>query len=61
MQINPKMADALYQLGLVYARLKLTEESKATLAKFKALNVSLEKQKVDDRREIVRRLANTKF
>ncbi len=60
-QINPKMADALYQLGLVYARLKLTEESKATLGKFKELNVSLEKQKTDDRREIVRRLANTKF
>ncbi len=60
-ELNPKMADALYQLGLVYARLKLTEESKATLAKFKELNVSLEKQKEEDRREIVRRLANTKF
>ncbi len=60
-QINPKMADALYQLGLVYARLKRSEESKATLAKFKELNVSLEKQNEDDRREIVRRLANTKF
>lgn len=60
-RLNPKMADALYQLGLVYARLKLTEESKATLAKFKELNVSLEKQNADERREIVRRLANTKF
>ncbi len=60
-ELNPKMADALYQLGLVYARLKLTAESKATLAKFKELNVSLEKQKEEDRREIVRRLANTKF
>ncbi len=60
-ELEPEMTDALYQLGLVYARLKLTEESKATLAKFKQLNVSLEKQNDDDRREIVRRLANTKF
>lgn len=60
-RLNPKMVDALYQLGLVYSRLKLTDESKATLAKFKELNVSLEKQNEDDRREMVRRLANTKF
>ena len=59
--LDPKSADALYQLGLVYARLKRTDESKATLAKFKELNVSVEKQKDDDRRDIVRRLANTKF
>ena len=60
-QLEPKTADALYQLGLVYARLKRNDESKATLTKFKELNVSLEKQREDDRREIVRRLADTKF
>ena len=60
-KLDSKMTDALYQLGLVYARLKLTEESKATLAKFKELSGSLEKQNEEDRREIVRRLANTKF
>lgn len=60
-EIAPQTADALYQLGLVYARLKRAEESRTTLAKFKELNVSLEKQKEDERRLIVRRLANTKF
>lgn len=60
-EIEPQMADALYQLGLVYARLKRAEESKAIFAKFKELNVSLDKQKEESRREIVRRLANTKF
>lgn len=59
--LEPTMADALYQLGLVYARLKLNEQSKATLARFKELNVSQEKQKEADRREIVKRLADTKF
>ena len=60
-KIDPKIADALYQLSLVYARLKMNDESKAALAKFKELNISQEKQENDDRREIVRRLANTKF
>lgn len=61
LKADSQMADALYQLGLVYARLKMPDESKATLAKFKELNVSSAKQADDERREIVRRLANTKF
>lgn len=59
--LEPDYADALYQLGLAYAKLKKNDESKQTMAKFKRLTDDQKEQKENDRRELVRRFADTKF
>ena len=60
-QLEPTRADTLYQLGRVYARLKRADESKIVLAKFKELNDQQKEQRETTRRDLVRRLANTRF
>ncbi|HEX8500003.1 MAG TPA: tetratricopeptide repeat protein [Pyrinomonadaceae bacterium] len=58
---NPELAQAQYQLGLVYRRLKRNAEAESALAKFKRLS-DLEQQQVEaGRQDVVRRLANVRF
>lgn len=58
---SPDLAEAHYQYGRVLARLKRTQESVAEFDVYKKLNETQTAQKETDRRELVRRLANTKF
>jgi tetratricopeptide (TPR) repeat protein len=60
-KLDEKVAEAYYHLGLVYSRLKRTEESRATMAKFKQLNETQKEQALKDRKEIINRLASVLF
>ena len=57
----PDSAEAFYQFGRALARLKRTDESKTAFAQYKKLNESQSAEKENDRRELVRRLANVQF
>jgi tetratricopeptide (TPR) repeat protein len=59
--LDPNSAETHYQLGRVYTRLKRTAEAQAALATFKRLNEGQKEQAQNDRKEIVRRLANVHF
>jgi Flp pilus assembly protein TadD len=59
--IDPNLAEAYYQLGRVYGRLKRTSEAEVMLASFKRLSDSQKGQEQKDRKEIVRRLADVLF
>jgi tetratricopeptide (TPR) repeat protein len=59
--LDPKMAEAYYQLGRAYLRLGRKAEGEATLEKFKQLSEEQKEQSQNERREIVRRLANVLF
>ena len=57
----PDTAEAYYQLGRVYARLKQKKEADAALAKFKELSESQKSKSESDLRDVVKRLADVKF
>lgn len=59
--LEPNRAEAFYQLGQIYGRLKRTEESREALAKFKELSELEKTQTKTEYSELVRRLANVKF
>jgi len=59
--LDPNLAEAYYQLGLTYRRLKRSDESRALLEKFKQLTESQKEQALKDRKDIMNRLANTLF
>jgi Tfp pilus assembly protein PilF len=59
--LNPNLAEAHYQLGRVYTRLKREREAQAALATFKRLSDAQKEQSQNERRDIVRRLANVMF
>lgn len=59
--LDPNSAETHYQLGRVYTRLKRTAEAQAALAAFKRLNEGQKEQAQNERRDIVRRLANVHF
>lgn len=59
--LDPKSAETHYQLGRVYTRQKRTAEAQAALATFKRLNEGQKEQAQNERKEIVRRLANVHF
>lgn len=59
--VDPKLAEAYYHLGRAYLRLGRKEEAQATLDKFKLLSEEQKTQAQNERREIVRRLANVLF
>jgi Tfp pilus assembly protein PilF len=59
--LDAKMAEAYYQLGRAYLRLGRKAEGEATLEKFKQLSEEQKEQSQNERREIVRRLANVLF
>jgi tetratricopeptide (TPR) repeat protein len=60
-ELDPGSAETHYQLGRVYTRQKRTAEAQAALATFKRLNEGQKEQAQNERREIVRRLANVHF
>ena len=60
-KLEPNLAEAYYQLGLAYRRLKRPAEAQQTLAVFKRLSDSQKEQEQNERREIVRRLADVRF
>ena len=59
--LNANLAEAHYQLGLVYSRLKKMDEARASMARFKQLSESEKEQAMKERKEIVERLAKTRF
>jgi tetratricopeptide (TPR) repeat protein len=58
---DPNSAEAQYQLGRVYTRLKRTELAKATFDRYKILSAQEKQQNVQERRELLSRLADTRF
>jgi cytochrome c-type biogenesis protein CcmH/NrfG len=60
-QLEPNLAEAHYHLGRIYVRLKRAGEAQAELATFKRLSDEQKEQSQNERREIVRRLANVRF
>jgi Tfp pilus assembly protein PilF len=60
-QLAPDLSEAHYQLGRVYVRLKRTAEAQRELALFKQQSDAEKQRRVDERRELVRRLANVNF
>lgn len=59
--VDPKLAEGYYHLGRAYLRLGRKAEGEATLEKFKLLSEEQKQQAQNERREIVRRLANVLF
>jgi tetratricopeptide (TPR) repeat protein len=59
--LEPDSADAYYQLGRAYARLKRTAEAQAAVETFKRLSDGKKKQEDDELRQIVRRLGSVRF
>jgi len=59
--LAPDLAEAHYQLGRAYGRLKRAAEAQIALANFKRLNEAQKEQAQNERREIVRRLADVRF
>lgn len=57
----PDLAEAHYQLGRVYQRLKRTADAQTAFANFKRLSDTQQQQAETDRREVVRRLADVRF
>ncbi|MCM3872462.1 MAG: tetratricopeptide repeat protein [Pyrinomonadaceae bacterium] len=60
-QLDPNLAEAYYQLGRVYSRQKRTSEAQTTMATFKRLSEKQKEQEMNNRREIVRKLATVLF
>jgi Flp pilus assembly protein TadD len=59
--LDANLAEAHYQLGLVYSRLRKMDDAKASMARFKQLSDSEKEQAMKERKEIVERLAKTIF
>jgi tetratricopeptide (TPR) repeat protein len=59
--LDADLAEAHYQLGLVYSRLRRMDDAKASMARFKQLSDSEKEQAMKERKEIVDRLAKTRF
>jgi Tfp pilus assembly protein PilF len=59
--MDANLAEAHYQLGLVYSRLRRSDDAKASMARFKQLSDSEKEQAIKERKEIVDRLAKTRF
>jgi tetratricopeptide (TPR) repeat protein len=59
--LDASLAEAHYQLGRVYSRLRKMDEANASMARFKQLSDSAKEQAMKERKEIVDRLAKTRF
>ena len=59
--LAPSLTEAHYQLGRVYVRLKRMAEAQKELALFKQQSDAAKQKRVDEHRELVRRLANVRF
>jgi tetratricopeptide (TPR) repeat protein len=60
-EIDSTLAEAYYQLGRAYTKLKRTTEAQTAMATFKRLSDSQKEQGLQERKEIVRRLADVVF
>ena len=60
-KLDPNLAETYYQLGRLYGKLKMSAEAQSALATFKQLSESQKAQEQNDRRDIVRRLADVFF
>jgi superkiller protein 3 len=60
-RLDPSVAEAYYQLGLAYGRLKRTSEAQSAMITFKNLSDAEKKREDDDLRAVVRRLGNVRF
>ena len=61
MKADPKLAEAYYQLGRAYMRVKRKEDAQAAMTKFEQLSSTEKEQSENERRDIVRRLADVRF
>jgi Tfp pilus assembly protein PilF len=57
----PDLAETYYHLGRVYARLKRPKEARQAMDRYAQLSDAEKQQKLNERREIVRRLADVRF
>jgi Tfp pilus assembly protein PilF len=60
-KLDASLADAYYQLGRTYMRLKRTAEAQSTLATFKRLSDTQKERKSKELQEVVKRLADVRF
>jgi superkiller protein 3 len=60
-KLDPNEAEAYYQLGRAYGRMKRTEEARTAMATFKNLSETQKQKTQNEQREIVRRLADVRF
>jgi Tfp pilus assembly protein PilF len=60
-RVDPKQAEAYYQLSRVYTRLKRREDAQKAVARFEQLSNEQKQQSENERREIVRRLADVHY
>ena len=58
---DSKLAEAYYQLSRAYTRLKRREDAQRAATKFEQLSNDQKQQSENERREIVRRLANVRY
>ena len=59
--VDPTVADAYYQLGRGYARVKRPEEARTAMATFERLRATQKERDETELREVVRRLADVRF
>ena len=59
--LDPNLAEAHYHLGRVYTRLKRADEAQGALSAFKRLSEAQKTQSQNERRDLVRRLAQVRF
>jgi Tfp pilus assembly protein PilF len=60
-KLDASLADAYYQLGRTYVRLKRTAEAQSALATFKRLSETQKERESKELWEVVKRLANVRF
>ena len=60
-KLDPQEAEAYYQLGRAYARLKRAAAAQAAMNTFKSLSEAQKERTQNEQREIVRRLADVRF
>jgi tetratricopeptide (TPR) repeat protein len=60
-KLSPDSAEARYQLARAYMRLKRTADAQRELAVFEKLKEAQKQEKDDERRDLLRRLANVRF
>jgi Tfp pilus assembly protein PilF len=60
-KLSPDLAETYYQLGRVYGRLKRQAEAQEALATFKRLSETQKEQEQNEKRDVLRRLANVRF
>ena len=60
-RMDPTLAETYYQLSRVYTRLKRREDAQAAAARFEQLSNEQKEQSENERRKIVRRLADVRY